>query len=75
MEYPIWKNHEAIRGVNIIERKYHLICDIINSEGYCENFEDWSKNNLVDSSTKDLPQKAFSKHVDEMCVKVMNAWL
>ncbi|KAH0711175.1 hypothetical protein KY284_012602 [Solanum tuberosum] len=56
-----------------IERKYHLIRDI-TQRGDVRVLKIESKNNLADPLTKGLPQKAFDKHVEEMGVKIVNAW-
>ncbi|XP_075076392.1 secreted RxLR effector protein 161-like [Nicotiana tabacum] len=57
-----------------IERKYHLIRDIVQ-RGDVVVTKIASENNLADPFTKSLPQKTFDKHVEGMGVKIVDAWL
>ncbi|CAN4094743.1 unnamed protein product [Withania somnifera] len=57
-----------------IERKHHLIRDIVQ-RGDVVVAKIALENNLADPFTKALPQKPFDRHVEEMGVKVVNAWL
>ena len=57
-----------------IERKYHLIRDIVQ-RGDVVVAKIASENNLADPFTKALPQKSFDRHVDGMGVRVVGAWL
>ena len=50
-----------------IERKYHLIRDIVE-RGDTVVTKITSEENLVDSFTKTLPVRVFKKHVDYMGV-------
>ncbi|XP_075111558.1 secreted RxLR effector protein 161-like [Nicotiana tabacum] len=55
-----------------IERKYNLIRDIVQ-RGDVVVTKIASENNLADPFTKSLPQKTFDKHVEGMCVKIIDA--
>ena len=57
-----------------IERKYHLIRDIVQ-RGDVMVAKIASENNFVDPFTKALPQKSFDRHVEGMGVRVVGAWL
>ena len=57
-----------------IERKYHLIRDIVQ-RGHVMVAKIASENNLADPFTKALPQKSFDRHVEGMGVRVVGAWL
>lgn len=57
-----------------IERKYHLIRDIVQ-RGDVMVAKIASENNLADPFTKALPQKSFDRHVEGMGVRVVGAWL
>ena len=57
-----------------IERKYHLIRDIVQ-RGDVMVVKIASENNLADPFTKTLPQKSFDRHVEGMGVRVVGAWL
>lgn len=57
-----------------IERKYHLIRDIVQ-RGDAMVAKIASENNLADPFTKALPQKSFDRHVEGMGVRVVGAWL
>ena len=57
-----------------IERKYHLIRDIVQ-RGDVMVAKISSENNLADPFTKALPQKSFDRHVEGMGVRVVGAWL
>ncbi|CAN4084658.1 unnamed protein product [Withania somnifera] len=57
-----------------IERKYHLIQDIVQREDVVVA-KIALENNLVDPFTKALPKKPFYKHVEGMGVKFVDTWL
>ena len=57
-----------------IERKYHLIRDIVQ-RGDVVVMKIASENNLADPFTKSLSSTTFERHVEGMGVKVANAWL
>ncbi|RVW98285.1 Retrovirus-related Pol polyprotein from transposon TNT 1-94 [Vitis vinifera] len=57
-----------------IERKYHLIRDIVQ-RGDVVVMKIASKNNLADPFTKSLSSTTFERHVEGMGVKVVDAWL
>ena len=57
-----------------IERKYHLIRDIVQ-RGDVMVAKIASENNFVDPFTKALPQKSFDRHVEGMVVRVVGTWL
>ncbi|CAN4101643.1 unnamed protein product [Withania somnifera] len=57
-----------------IERKYHLIRDIVQRRDMVVA-KITAKNNLADPFTKALPQKPFYRHVEGMSVEVVDAWL
>ena len=57
-----------------IERKYHLIRDIVQ-RGDVVVAKIASENNLADPFTKALPQKPFDRHVEGLGVRVVGAWL
>ena len=54
-----------------IERKYHLIREIINREDVTVT-KILTLDNLADPLTKTLSKKQFFKHVEEMGLKEMN---
>ncbi|XP_075096571.1 secreted RxLR effector protein 161-like [Nicotiana tabacum] len=54
-----------------IERKYHLIRDI-TQRGDARVLKIASEDNLADPFTKSLTQKIFDKHVEGMCVRVVD---
>ena len=58
------RNHK--KGKNI-ERKYHIIRDII-TRGDMVVAKIESANNLADPFTKALPQRTFESHLEEMGV-------
>ena len=58
------RNHK--KGKNI-ERKYHIIRDII-TRGDMVVAKIESANNLADPFTKVLPQRTFESHLEEMGV-------
>ena len=62
------RNHK--RGKHI-ERKYHLIREIVN-RGDVTVTKIPILDNLVDPFTKTLSEKQFFKHVEEMGLKEMN---
>ena len=55
-----------------IERKYHLIQEIV-SRGDAEVNQIASEDNLVDSFTKGLTQKIFDRHVEGLRVRCIVA--
>lgn len=57
-----------------IERKYHLIRDIVQ-RGDVVVTKIASENNLADPFTKSLPAKTFDSHVEGMGVRIIDAWL
>ena len=57
-----------------IERKYHLIREIV-SRGDTVVSQIASKDNLADSFTKGLAQKIFDQHVEGMGVRCITSWL
>ena len=60
----------AHRASKHIERKYHLIRDIV-ARGVVEITKIASEDNLADPFTKSLSEKVFAKHVEGMGVKCM----
>ena len=57
-----------------IERKYHLIREIVN-RGDMEVSQIALEDNLADPFTKGLSQKVFDQHVEGMGVKCVGEWL
>ena len=57
-----------------IERKYHLIRDIVQ-RGDVVVAKIASENNLADPFTKALPQKPFDGHIEGLGVRVVGEWL
>ena len=57
-----------------IERKYHLILEIV-SRGDTVVSQIASKDNLADPFIKGLAQKIFDKHIERMGVRCIAAWL
>ena len=57
-----------------IERKYHLIREIV-SRGDIVVSQIASENNLADPFTKGLAQKIFDQHVEGMAVRCISSWL
>ena len=57
-----------------IERKYHLIHEIVN-RGDVVVSQIASEDNLVDLFTKGLSQKIFDQHVEGMGVRCIATWL
>ena len=57
-----------------IERKYHLIREIVY-RGDVAVTKIASANNLTDTFTKSLPAKTFDSHVEGMGVRCVAAWL
>ena len=57
-----------------IERKYHLIRDIVQ-RGDVMVVKIASEKNLADPFTKALPQKSFDRNVEGMGVRIVGAWL
>jgi len=68
------KEPRSHKKANHIERKYHLIRDIVQ-RGDVMVAKIASENNLADPFTKVLPQKSFDRHVEGMGVRVVGAWL
>ena len=54
-----------------IERKYHIIRDII-ARGDVVVAKIESENNLADPFTKALPQRTFESHLEEMGVRLVH---
>ena len=61
------RNHKKRKH---IERKYHIIWDIV-AWGDVVVAKIDSANNLVDSFTKALPQRTFESHLEEMRVRLV----
>ena len=57
-----------------IERKYHLIRDIVQ-RGDVVVTKIASTDNLADPFTKSLPAKTFDSHVEGMGVRFVESWL
>ena len=57
-----------------IERKYHLIREIVN-RGDAVVSQIALEDNLADSFTKGLAQRVFNQHVEGMGVRCIGAWL
>ena len=57
-----------------IERKYHLIREIV-SRGDTVVSQIASENNLADHFTKGLAQKIFDQHVEGMGIRCIASWL
>ena len=57
-----------------IERKYHLIRDIVQ-RGDVMVTKIASVDNLIDPFTKSLPAKTFDRHVEGVRVRCMASWL
>ena len=62
------RNHK--KGKHI-ERKYHIIRDII-ARGYVVVAKIESANNLADPFTKALPQRTFESHLEGMGVRLVH---
>ena len=62
------RNHK--KGKHI-ERKYHIIRDIV-ARGDVVVAKIESANNLTDPFTKVLPQRTFESHLEEMRVKLVH---
>ena len=54
-----------------IERKYHIIRDIV-AQGDVVAAKIDSANNLADSFTKALPQRTFESHLEGMGVRLVH---
>ena len=67
----IQRSHK--RGKHI-ERKYHLIREIVN-RGDTKVSQIASNDNLADPFTKGLTQKIFDRHVEGMGVRCLASWL
>ena len=57
-----------------IERKYHLIREIVSRRDTVVS-QIVSEDNLADPFTKGLAQKIFDQHVEEMGVRCIASWL
>ena len=57
-----------------IERKYHLIREIVNREDVAVS-QIALEDNPADPFTKGLTQKTFDRHVEGMGVRCIGAWL
>ena len=57
-----------------IERKYHLIREIVG-RGDIVVSQIASENNIADPFTKGLAQKIFDQHVEGMGVRCIASWL
>ena len=57
-----------------IERKYHLIREIVN-RGDAKVSQIESEENLTEPFTKLLTQKIFDHHVEEIGVRCIASWL
>ena len=57
-----------------LERKYHLIREIVSRRDMKVS-QIASENNLRDPFIKGLTQKTFDRHVEEMRVRCIPAWL
>ncbi|XP_075073913.1 secreted RxLR effector protein 161-like [Nicotiana tabacum] len=68
------KESQSHKRIKHIERKYHLIHEIVQ-RGDVVVTKIVSENNLADPFTKSLPQKTFDRHVDGMGVRIVDAWL
>ena len=64
----------SYKRVKYIERKYHLIREIV-SRGDTVVSQIVSENNLADHFTKGLAQKIFDQHVEGMGVRCIASWL
>ncbi|RVW59323.1 Retrovirus-related Pol polyprotein from transposon TNT 1-94 [Vitis vinifera] len=68
------KEPQSHKRAKHIERKYHLIRDIVQ-RGDVVVMKIASENNLADPFTKSLSSTTFERHVEGMEVKVADAWL
>ncbi|RVX02180.1 Retrovirus-related Pol polyprotein from transposon TNT 1-94 [Vitis vinifera] len=68
------KEPQSHKRAKHIERKYHLIRDIVQ-RGDVVVMKIASENNLADPFTKSLSSTTFERHVEGMGVKVADAWL
>ena len=60
-----------IRKEKHIERKYHIIRDIVvHGDVVVAKIE--SANNLANPFTKDLPRRTFASHLDGMGVRLVH---
>ena len=57
-----------------IERKYHLIRDIVQ-QGDVTITKITTTNNLADPFTKALPSKVFECHLDSLGLRCKSSWL
>ena len=67
------KEHRSHKREKYIERKYHLIREIV-SRGDTLVSQIASEDNLVDPFTKGLAQKIFDQHVEGMGIRCITAW-
>ena len=56
-----------------IERKYHLIRDIVQRDVVVTKIA--STDNLVNPFTKSLPAKTYDRHVEGMRMRCVASWL
>ena len=68
------KEHRNHKRGKYIERKYHLIREIVSRRD-AEVSQMASEDNLEDPFTKSLAQKIFDQHVEGMGVRCIAAWL
>jgi len=65
------RNH---KGAKHVERKYHLIREIVQRGDVLVTKVD-TANNLADPFTKALPQRAFERHMDGLGLRHNARWL
>ena len=68
------KEPRSHKRVKHIERKYHLIREIV-SRGDAVVSQIASEDNLADPFTKGLAQKIFDQHIEGMGVRCIATWL
>ncbi|EXB31117.1 hypothetical protein L484_004590 [Morus notabilis] len=64
------KEPRSHKSANHIERKYHLIRDIVD-RGNVAVLKTASENNLADPFTKTLPLNVFDRHLDGFGIRDM----
>lgn len=64
----------VIKRSKHIERKYHLIRDIVQ-RGDIDVVKVASANNLADPTTKTFSQKVFDAHINNIGVRLVHEWL
>ena len=69
-----WLQIQSHKRGKHIERKYHLILEIVN-RGDAKVSQIASEDKLVDPFTKRLTQKIFDRHVEGMRVRCITIWL